>query len=106
MVTPNAIECYKTGCAGGDSLIEKNVVVRYPIALKEGKESDGYVIDWVNHSQAGIDFQWVTGAFGPSPRTSPAEFEKIKRKLANTLKFVKHVKPTADQPRVLGQFAF
>lgn len=106
MVTQDAIECYRTDCAGGDSLIEKNVVVHYAIPMKGGNEVDGYVIDWVNHAQVGIDFQSVTGAFGPSPRTSPAEFEKIKRKLGNTLKFVKHVKPTADQPRVMGQFAF
>jgi hypothetical protein len=106
MITANAIECYKASCPGKDSLIEKKVVVPYSIPLKEGEEVDGYAIDWVNHAQAGIDFLSVTGAFGPSPRTSPAEFEKIKRKLANTLKFVKHVKPSADQPRVLGQFAF
>ncbi len=104
MITHDAIECYKAGCVGKESLIEKKVVVHYPVPMKGGREADGYVIDWVNNSKAGIDFQSVKGAFGPSPRTSRDEFEKIKRKLANTLKFVKHVKPSADKPRVLGQF--
>lgn len=106
MITTNAIECYQAGCAGNDSLIEKKVLLRYRVPMKDGQEVDYHVIDWVNHAQAGIDFQSVTGAFGPSPRTSPAEFEKIKRKLANTLKFVKHVKPSAEKPPSLGQFPF
>lgn len=106
MITPPAMECYKTGCAGVKSLIEKKVVVTYSIPMKGGTEAAGYVIDWVNHPQAGIDTMTVTSAFAPTPSIDPREFEKIKVKLANTLKFVMHVKPTADQQRwPMGQFA-
>lgn len=106
MITEPAMECYKTGCAGEITLIENKVVVPYSIPMKGGKGTAGYVIDWVNHPQAGIDFETVTGAFAPTPKIDRSEFEKIKSKLANTLKFVKHVKPTADQQRrFLGQFA-
>ena len=106
MITEPAMECYKTGCAGEKSLIEKKVVVPYSIPMKGGTEAAGHVIDWVNHPQTGIDFETVEGAFAPTPKIDRSEFEKIKIKLANTLKFVKHVKPTADQKRrFLGQFA-
>jgi hypothetical protein len=106
MITKSAMECYMTGCAGEKSLIEKKVVVPYSIPLKGGNDASGHVIDWVNHPQAGIDTQTVTGAFAPTPSIDRSKFEKIKIKLANTLKFVRHVKPTADQQRrFLGQFA-
>ena len=106
MITEPAMECYETGCTGEKTLMEKKVVVPYPIPMKGGEEAAGYVIDWVNHPQAGIDIEAVAGAFAPTPKIARSEFEKIKIKLANTLKFVKHVKPTADQPRrFLGQFA-
>jgi hypothetical protein len=105
MITEAAMKCYETGCAGERSLIEKKVIVPYSIPIKGGNESAGYVIDWVNHPQAGIDAQTVTGAFAPTPSIDRSEFEKIKLKLANTLKFVRHVKPSADkQHRFLGQF--
>jgi hypothetical protein len=48
----------------------------------------------------------VAGAFNPQQKPTPCEFEKMKKKIANTLKFVKHVKPLADQLGVIGQFAF
>jgi hypothetical protein len=106
MITEPAMECFKTGCAGEKTLIEKKVIAPYSIPMKGGIEASGYVIDWVNHPQAGIDAQTVTGAFEPKPSIDQSEFEKIKIKLANTLKFVRHVKPSADKQRwPLGQFA-
>jgi hypothetical protein len=38
-------------------------------------------------------------------KPEPAEWEKIKRKLENTLKFVKYVKPSANQEPVRGIWA-
>jgi hypothetical protein len=106
VVTRAAVEHYKASFSGGESLIDKKVILQYPVPGKGDKEVTAYVIDWVNHPQAGIDFQTVTGTFASSPILNPSEFENIKKKIANTLKFVKYVKPSADQPRVLGQFAF
>jgi hypothetical protein len=63
----------------------------------------GYVIDWVNHPQVGLDVKIVGDAFAPQ---KSSELEKIKKKLANTLNFVKHVKPSADQARVMSQFPY
>jgi len=106
MITEPAMECYMTGCAGEKSLIEKKMIIPYSIPMKDGKEAPGHVIDWVNHPQAGIDTQTVNGAFAPTPNIDQREFAKIMIKLANTLKFVRHVKPSADKQRwPLGQFA-
>jgi hypothetical protein len=101
-LSQDAIECYNR-LERGESLIEKKVVVPYAIPLKEGKEMHGYVIDWANHPNAGIDFQTIEAAFAPTSGTTREEFEKIiKKKLENTLQFVKHLKPSAAQSSVLG----
>jgi hypothetical protein len=105
MVTSPAIEFYKSTCSGGDVLLDNNVLVPYAVPLAGDMEVVTYVIDWVNHPQVRIDNQTVVGAFNPHRRPSSIEFERIKTKLTNTLKFVKHVKPSADQPRLMGQFA-
>jgi hypothetical protein len=106
MVTNPAIESYKSSCSDVEVLIDTHVLIPYEVPLTGDKESVVYVIDWVNHPQVGIDTQTVVGAFNPHRMPSPSDFERIKKKLTNTLKFVKHVKPSADQPRLMGQLAF
>jgi hypothetical protein len=100
VITKDAIEYYKNNCSAGQSLIDEGMIVFYPVPIN-GKEIDNYVIDWVNHPQAGIDTETVKSAFAPpfnsQVQLEPQEWEKIKSKLMNTLKFVKHVKPSADQ---------
>ncbi len=104
-ITQAAIESYKKNCAAGESLIEKNEIVFYPVPRKDG-EISGYVVDWVNHHQAPIDVQTVTDAFafpcGPPNASDWEKFKtdewpKVKIKLCNTLKFVKHVKSIEKQ---------
>ena len=93
-------------------MIGKKVIVSYPVPLNGEQESVGYVIDWIHHPQTWIDAQMVADAFSPHTKLRPHEepdfheVERIKRKLANTIRFVNHVKPSADEPGVLGQFVF
>jgi hypothetical protein len=104
-ITQAAIEFYKNNCSAGESLIEKKEVVFYPVPRKDG-ESNGYVVDWVNQPKTGIDIPTVTGAFAfPCGPPNASDFEKfktdewpkVKIKLCNTLKFVKHVKSLEKQ---------
>jgi hypothetical protein len=103
-ITQAAIEFYKSNCSAGESLIEKKEVVVYPVPRKDG-DFNGYVVDWVNHRQTGLDIQIVTDAFAPPISREASEWEKfkndewpkIKIKLCNTLKFVKHVKSLEKQ---------
>ena len=97
-ITETAIECYKKNCSNGESLIKSGLILRYPVPRKN-EETNGWVIDWVNHHQVGIDTRTVENAFvlSLSKNPSPEEREKIKRKLTNTLNFVKHVKAQKNQ---------
>jgi hypothetical protein len=104
MIDEAAIESYKSNCSGGHSLIENKLILSYPIPTKDG-EVEGYAVDWVNHPQAPIHTRTVVDAFAPHMKPEPAEWEKIKRKLENTLKFVKYVKPSANQEPVRGIWA-
>lgn len=92
-ITGAAIECYRKNC--GQFPLEKTRILSYPIPRKEG-QSDGYVVDWVNHQQVGIDARIVNKAFAeaivPPNNPAPDEWEEIKRKLANTLEFVKRIR--------------
>jgi len=105
-ISKTAIECYKSNCFDGESLIEKKVVLSYPVPRKDqNMEIDGYVIDWVNHPQAGINASVVTDAFAPpfnpdvneQEKFKTDEWPKVKNKLCNTLKFVKKVKSSENQ---------
>jgi len=100
VITEAAMECYKKDCFAGKSLIEKKVIVFYPVSIK-GKEINSYVINWVNHPECGIEVKTIKNAFAHAiaPQKPPAsdEWEKIKGKIANTLKFVEYVKNTENQ---------
>ena len=99
MITPNAIKSYKDKCLGKAPLIKEKMIATYPVPVKGDKKVVRYVIDWVNHPHTEIDFTTVTNAFNPHKRPTPKAAKIIIRKLKNTLMFVKHVKPSADQPR-------
>jgi hypothetical protein len=105
-ISKAAIEFYKSKCFEGESLIEKKLILSYPVPRKnESTEIDGYVIDWVNHPQTGIDANVVRDAFAPpfnpdvneQDKFKMDEWPKVKIKLCNTLKFVKHVKSLENQ---------
>jgi hypothetical protein len=101
-ITEAAIECYRKNC--GQAPLEKTHILFYPIPREEG-QSDGFVVDWVNHQQAGINVQNVTNAFAPPINPNATEWEKFKSdewprvaiKLTNTIKFVEYVKSTENQ---------
>ena len=105
-ISKTAIEFYKSHCSDEESLIEKKVVLSYPVPRKDQNiEIDGYVIDWVNHPQSGIDASVVKDAFAPpfnpdlkeQEKFKADEWPKVKIKLCNTLKFVKQVKTSENQ---------
>jgi hypothetical protein len=105
-ISKAAIEFYKSKCFDGESLIETKLVLSYPVPRKnETTEIDGYVIDWVNHPQAGIDADVVKDAFAPPFNPDVNEWEnfktvewpKVEVKMCNTLKFVKHIKSLENQ---------
>jgi len=98
-ITEAAIEFYKKTCPPENSLIDRKDVVFYPIPRKDGAVS-GYAVDWVNNDHAGIDSPCVRDAFAPPKGPDPTlwenfkedEWPKVKRKMCNTLKFVKYVR--------------
>jgi hypothetical protein len=105
-ITESAISFYRNKCSDGESLIKNKLIVPYPVPRKnENTETPGYVIDWVNHPQAGIDTQSVVSAFNPPKHPDPIEWEKfvknewknVEIKLKNTIKFVEHVKTSENQ---------
>ena len=100
-ITKDAIEFYKSKCSSGESLITNKLILNYPVPRKEGEmETQGYVINWTNHPQAGIDSNTVKDAFAPPFDPNTVEWEKFKkdewpkveRKLKNTLKFFQNAK--------------
>jgi hypothetical protein len=96
-ITQNAIEFYKKNCSDSESLIEKEWILPYLIPKKMGR-FDGYVIDWLNHHEVGIDAKTVGNAFAHSLSKIPDsdEWEKIQVKLKNTLEFVQSIKSTGS----------
>lgn len=98
-ITNEAIENYLKKASPQQSVIEAKMILSYPIPKKAAKFTQGYVIDWVNHPQAGIDANVVRGAFAPSPRTNMTDedWNKIEEKMNNTLKFVADVKSPGSQ---------
>ena len=98
MITKAAVEHYKNNCPAKESLIEKKIIVSYPVPQKDG-ETLGYVIDWVNHPQTKINAQTVEKAFAPPINPDSNEWKKdqiewkknVEIKLRNTLKFLEHV---------------
>lgn len=101
-ITKAAIECYRKNC--GQAPLGKKSILSYPVPRKEG-QSDGYVIDWVNHPQAGIKVQNVTNAFARPINPNAKKWEKFKIdewprvaiKLTNTIRFVEYVKTSENQ---------
>ncbi len=105
-ISKAAIETYKENCPDWRSLIENKLITLYPVPRKsESVETDDYVIDWVNHPQAGIDANVVKDAFAPPLNSDKSEWEKFKINewpkvkiiLDNTLKFVEQVKSLENQ---------
>jgi hypothetical protein len=103
-ITKDAIASYQCICGEGESIVKSGLILIYPVPRKEGEmETGGYVINWANHPQAGIDSNTVTDAFAPPFNPNAVEWEKFKkdewpkieRKLKNTLKFFQHVKSSS-----------
>ena len=100
-ITKDAIAAYRRNCSEGELVINNGLILVYPVPRKEAEmETEGYVINWANHPQAGIDSKTVANAFAPPFDPNTVEWEKfrkdewpkVKRKLEKTLNFFQHVK--------------
>lgn len=92
-ISAAAIECYKSIRLNRKSLFQKKVILQYTIPKEpDTPDAVGYVIDWVNHPEVAMNAEAITGAFNPPVVPEPKEWEKIKIKLENTLKFLDAVK--------------
>lgn len=115
-ISDDAIKCFMDHSQGKslppdnsltiESIIGEQLICRYLVPLKSG-DKEMFVINWVNHHQATTKTSTILSAFPAHNKLKATKLSgdnSIQAKINNTLKFVKHVNPLADENEVSTVF--